>query len=98
MINKQIVSIKYITVFQCTYYILHCFLYPFILCIFWTTDQKVTGLNPVGVTKRSALRALFLFLCTAREIFLLFAEIYETRFSHAHAAATHQNKKMNRRQ
>ena len=50
MINKQIVSIKYITVFQCTYYILHCFLYPFILCIFWTTDQKVTGLNPVGVT------------------------------------------------
>ena len=50
MINKQIVSIKYITVFQCTYYILHCFLYPFILCIFLTTDQKVTGLNPVGVT------------------------------------------------
>jgi hypothetical protein len=59
MINKQIVSIKYITVFQCTYYILHCFLYPFILCIFWTTDQKVTGLNPVGVTRRSALTCAF---------------------------------------
>lgn len=48
--NKQIISIKYSTVFQQSYSILLAVLYLYVLRIFLTTDQKVTGLNPVGVT------------------------------------------------
>ena len=39
------------------------FYYMYNLCIFLTTDQKVTGLNPVGVTKKKRREcALFFFL------------------------------------
>jgi len=59
MINKQIVSIKYITVFQYTYYILHCFLYPFILLFFLTLNQWVEGSSPSGVTSVALGGAFF---------------------------------------
>jgi len=36
------------------------------LCIFLTTDQKVTGLNPVGVTKKSAVNVRFSFFMNPR--------------------------------